>query len=152
MRAKEFALGFGIAIIFPMMVHYGVSTFVPKPNWQDYQIENYYEKYRNANPEEQKELELERHNLMEERKKAERRFQRSLFFIAVPLGIIAIIAGALLSIQSIGTGLMFGGIFTVCDGYFNYWYELDDSLKFVSLIVTFIVLIVIGYKKLEGKE
>ena len=74
------------------------------------------------------------------------------FFVAVPSGIIAIIVGAFLSIQAIGTGLMFGGIFSVCDGYFNYWYELADPLKFASMLVTLVVLIFIGYKKLERKK
>ena len=54
MLAKKFALGFGIAIIFPMMIHYGVSTFSPEPKWKDYQVENYYEKHERATPEEQK--------------------------------------------------------------------------------------------------
>jgi len=148
MLAKKFAVGVGIAIIFPLMIHYGVSTFSPPPKWEDYRIKNYYEKHKRATPEEQKKLEEEQNRLDEQRKKAEKRFQKHLFFVAVPLGIIAIIIGAFLSIQAIGTGLMFGGIFSVCDGYFNYWYELADPLKFVSMLITFIVLIFVGYKKL----
>lgn len=152
MLAKKFALGFGIAIVFPMMIHYGVSTFSPQPKWKDYQIENYYEKHERATPEEQKKLEDEKNQLKEEREKSEKRFQKHLFFVAVPLGIITIIVGAFLSIQAIGTGLMFGGIFSVCDGYFNYWYELADPLKFASMLLAFVVLIFVGYKKLEKRK
>jgi len=152
MLAKKFALGFGIAIVFPMMIHYGVSTFSPQPKWKDYQIENYYEKHKRATPAEQEKLEAEKNRLEEEREKAEKRFQRHLFFVAVPLGIIAIVVGAFLSIQAIGTGLMFGGIFSVCDGYFNYWYELADPLKFASMLIAFVVLLFVGYKKLEIKK
>jgi hypothetical protein len=47
---------------------------------------------------------------------------------------------------------MFGGIFSVCDGYFNYWSELSAALKFFSLLTAFIVLILIGYRKIERKE
>jgi hypothetical protein len=46
---------------------------------------------------------------------------------------------------------MFGGIFSVCDGYFNYWSELSAQLKFSSLLAAFIVLLVVGYRKLEKK-
>ncbi len=152
MLAKKFALGFGIAIVFPMMIHYGISTFSPQPKWKDYQIENYYEKHERATPEEQEKLEAEKNRLEEEREKAEKRFQKHLFFVAAPLGIITIIVGAFLSIQAIGTGLMFGGIFSVCDGYFNYWYELADPLKFASMLVAFVVLIFVGYKKLEKRK
>jgi hypothetical protein len=47
---------------------------------------------------------------------------------------------------------MFGGIFSVCDGYFNYWSELSAQLKFSSLLAGFIVLLLLGYRKLEKKE
>ena len=52
---------------------------------------------------------------------------------------------------AIGAGLMFGGIFSVCDGYFNYWSELSATLKFFSLLAAFVVLIVVGYRKIERK-
>ena len=152
MLAKKIALGFGIAIVFPMMIHYGVSTFSPQPKWQDYQVKNYYERHKRATSEEQKKLEVEKNRLEKQKKEAEKSFQKRLFFVAVPLGIAAIVIGAFLSIQAVGTGLMFGGIFSVCDGYANYWYELGDPLKFVSMLVAFIVLLFVGYKKLEKKE
>lgn len=152
MLAKKFALGFGIAIVFPMMIHYGVSIFSPQPKWKDYQTENYYEKHKRATPEEQEKLEAKKNQLEEQRMKAEKRFQKRLFFVAVPLGITAIVVGAFLSIQAIGTGLMFGGIFSACDGYFNYWSELADSLKFISMLLVFIVLLIVGYKKLEKEK
>ena len=152
MLAKKFALGFGIAIVFPMMIHYGVSTFVLKPKWRDYQIKNYYARHKRATPEEQKKLEAKENRLIEQREKAERNFEKHLFFVAVPLGIAAIVIGAFLSIQAIGTGLMFGGIFSVCDGYIIYWSRLGDPLKFISMLLAFIVLILVGYKKLEKKS
>tara|TARA_B100000315_G_scaffold253594_1_gene292700 strand:+ start:228 stop:686 length:459 start_codon:yes stop_codon:yes gene_type:complete len=151
MLAKKFALGFGLAIILPMMIHYGVSTFVEQPKWGDYQIRDYYQRHKDASPEEKKELQAKRDRLHDERKVKEKHFQKYLFFAAIPLGITAIIIGAFLPIQAIGTGLMFGGIFSVCDGYINYWSELSDGLRFISLVFAFIVLIVIGYKKLESK-
>lgn len=152
MLAKKFALGFGIAIIFPMMIHYGVSTFSPQPKWEDYQVDNYYERHKRATTAEQEKMEAEKNRLHEQREVAEKRFQKRLFFAAVPLGITAVVVGAFLSIQAIGTGLMFGGIFSVCDGYFNYWSRLADPLKFASMLLAFIVLIIIGYKKLEQKK
>ena len=75
-------------------------------------------------------------------------FSPALFIVAVPIGIAAIIVGALASIQAIGTGLMFGGIFTVMDGYCWYWSELQDWMRFLSLLAAFVVLIFIGYRKL----
>ena len=151
MLAKKFAIGIGIAIIFPMMIHYGVSTFSPQPRWEKYQIINYYERYKEASPQEKRQMEEEKTRLDNLRREKEKQFETHLFFVAVPLGIIAIIAGAFLSIQAIGTGLMFGGIFSIVDGYINYWSELSDGLRFISLLIAFIVLIVVGYKKIGNK-
>ena len=117
MLAKKFALGFGIAIILPMLVHYGVSTFSPRPQWRDYYDPYSYQGYEKASPEEKARLNAERAKKDEQRKTAEKRFEQHLFFVAVPLGIAAIIIGSASLIQAIGTGLMFGGIFTLVDGY-----------------------------------
>ena len=76
-------------------------------------------------------------------------FETYLFFVSVPMGIIAIIAGTLIPLQAVGTGLMFGGVLSITRGYWGYWAELPDPLRFVSLVVALIVLIVAGYKKLD---
>tara|TARA_Y100000031_G_scaffold85512_1_gene94174 strand:- start:166 stop:579 length:414 start_codon:yes stop_codon:yes gene_type:complete len=137
MLAKKIALGFGIAIIFPLMIHYGVCTFSPKPQWEDYNTSSYHQA------------------TMGEKttwKEANKRFQTHLFYVAVPFGLTAIIVGTFLPIQAIGTGLMFGGIFSICNGYINYWNELPDSLRFISLLASFIVLVIVGTKKLTEKK
>ncbi len=148
MLAKKFALGFGIAIIFPIMVHYGVSTFVPSPKWQERYSGSYYQDYSNATPEVKAKLDRERKQREGEWKAKEKRFQAALFVVAVPLGIAAILVGSLAAIQAVGTGLMFGGIFLLLDGYANYWSELADSMRFLSLLLAFIVLLYIGYRKI----
>src|SRR3989338_1213976 len=105
MLAKKFALGFGIAILLPMVVHYGVSTFNPRPNWRDYN-ENYdYQRYQNATPEGKAKLDQERKERAEERRRHEKRFTRHLFFVATPVGIGSIIIGSLVPVQAIGSGL-----------------------------------------------
>ena len=148
MLAKKFALGFGIAIILPMLVHYGVSTFSPAPKWQDRYDSYSYQRYDKAAPEERAKIDKDRKENDRIWKEKEKIFQRNLFFAAVPIGIICIIVGAVISIQAIGTGLMFGGIFSLTEGYMFYWSELNDWMRFVSLLAAFIVLIYIGYRKL----
>lgn len=145
MLSKKFAVGFGIAIIFPMLIHYGVSTFSPAPKWNNYYQYNYD---IHASPEQRTKDQQKRQKEQEEFRKSQKTFQMHLFYVAVPLGIVAILIGASISIQAVGTGLMFGGIFSVMDGYIWYWSELPDSLRFLSLLVAFIVLIYVGYRKL----
>lgn len=149
MLAKKFALGFGIAVIFPIMVHYGVSTFVHEPKWQDYYSgTKHYQSYQDASPEERAKIDAEYIEMENKGREAERSFQKYLFIVAVPLGIAAIIMGSIIAIQAVGTGLMFGGIFSLIDGYCNYWSELADSMRFLSMLVAFVVLLFIGYRKL----
>ena len=141
MLAKKFALAFGIAVVFPAMIHYAVSSFSAEPRWSDYHTTALID--RNSAEYQKKDADY---------RAAEQAFEQHLFAVAVPLGLITIVVGAFLPIPAMGTGLMFGGIFSVCDGYFNYWSELSAQLKFFSLLAAFIVLLVVGYKKLEKKE
>src|ERR1043165_226736 len=140
MLAKKFALAFGIAVVFPAMIHCGVSIFSPQPRWQDYTVAPMFN--RNSTEWQQKET---------ERRAAEKVFEKHLFAVAVPLGLAAIVVGAFFLSPAIGAGLMFGGSFCVGDGYLNYWSELSATLKFFSLLAAFVVLIVVGYRKIERK-
>ena len=153
MLAKQFALGFGIAVLFPMMIHYGVSTITPEPNWHRF-YEEQNQRTKNAlhaTPEERAKILQENQELYqgkyEEQKEKEKRFARTLFYAGTPIGIAVIIIGSILQIQAVGTGLMFAGIFTLGDCYYWYWSELQDWMKFLSLLVAVAVLIFIGYRK-----
>ncbi len=128
MLAKKFALGFGIAIILPMLVHYGVSTFSPAPKWEERYSRYSYQQYQNASPAEKAKIDQERQQKEDIWKQKQKVFQRNLFLVAVPVGIASIIIGAVLPIQAIGTGLMFGGIFALTEGYMFYWSELQYLL------------------------
>ena len=133
MLAKKIALAFAIAMIFPTMVDYGVRTVSPKPRW-DYTSSS---KNDPNSP---------------EWKAQEKRFEQTLFAVAVPIGLAAIITGVFLPAQALGSGLMFGGVFTLGDGYYNYWDDLPDSWKFISLFVIFMVLVFIVHRKIEQKK
>ena len=121
MLAKKIALGFGIAVILPLLVHYGVSTFTPQPKWQDYYQYRNYGVEQGASAQEKAKLEAERVEKERTYHKAEKVFQERLFIVAVPSGLGAIVFGSLGAVQAIGTGLMFGGIFTLTEGYCLYW-------------------------------
>src|SRR4051794_5656627 len=122
MIAKKIALGFGIAVVFPMLIHYGVSTFVHSPKWDEYQVQGIFDS--GGPPQEKAQRQVEQQQKQREYKATEKHFQQHLFAFAVPLGLVALLVGAYLRLPAIGTGLMFGGIFSTCDGYFNYWSEL----------------------------
>ena len=119
----------------------------PRPKWKDFYDYSSY-RYSEATPQEKERMDNERKEKNRIYTEKNRIFQRNLFYVSVPLGIFCIVAGAILSVQAIGTGLMFGGIFAVTQGYITYWYLLADWMRFVSLLFAFIVLIFVGYRKL----
>src|SRR5207237_7289788 len=108
MLAKKFALAFGIAVVFPAMIHYGVATFSPEPRWQDYHvtplIDSNSAEYQKKNA---------------EYRAAEKAFEKHLFAVEVPLGLIIVIFGAFIPILAFCTVLMFCCIF---DLYVIYYY------------------------------
>ena len=149
MLAKKFALGFAIAVVLPMMVYYGVSSVSPPPDWEQYTIENYYERHQRASSEEQQRLEAQKSERETKWREEFRGFQQHLFFTAIPVGMLAIVIGVFLPVPTVGTGLMFGGILNICVGYFGYWTELSAVARFLSLVIAFVILIFVGYKKIE---
>jgi hypothetical protein len=152
MLAKKIALGFGIAIVLPMLIHYGVATFYPEPRPEDYRMAPETVALAHGSASDQAKFEEEQRRTGDALEAAEAQFARRLFAVAVPLGLVALLVGTFLRLQATGTGLMFGGIFAVIDGYFNYWDHLSAGFKFISLLTAFILLIFVGYRKLERKE
>lgn len=153
MLSKKLALGFGIAILLPLLVYYGVSSFSPPPRWNDYFIDD---RVTSGNlpstPEEIAKAKDENRRRTQQFTDHERRFAKHVFFVATPVGIAAILLGATFTIEAIGTGLMFGGIFTVVEGYFSYWNELEYWMRFLSLIAAFGVLLFIGIRKFGPQQ
>ena len=73
-------------------------------------------------------------------------------WFAIPIGLIALIIGALTRMNGVGPGLMFGGIFTAVDGYATYWFQLHDSTKFVASLIAFLVVLAVGVFKVARED
>ena len=147
MLARQIAIGFGIAIIFPLLVFYGASTFYSAPKTQDF--------YRTncpvgASAEERKQCTEKQRMEREAYQAAAKEFSRRLVIVATPLGVAAILVGAYVTLYAIGTGLIFGGIFALGFGYWSYWQYLDDTMRFLSLLAGFAILLFVGYYRVTG--
>jgi hypothetical protein len=140
MLARQFAIGFGIAIIFPLLVYYGVRTFHSPPTWPESEISSPQATAEERQARQQRERERRDRYYAQSRD-----FARVLIIASTPLGIAAIVIGTVVALPSVGTGLILGGIFTVAHGYWGYWYYADDWLRFVSLILGFAVLLFVAY-------
>ena len=146
MLARQLAIGFGIAIIFPMLIHFGVATFHPVPKLQSF-VTVRLAPSPSAPTEERKEYAEQRKQAEDAYAEAARQFARTLVIVAAPLGIAAILIGSYLPFLAVGTGLILGGILSVGWGYWSYWNYLDDWIRFVSLLAGLAVLIFVGIRR-----
>jgi len=144
---KRIILGIGIAVIFTMVVFYGIYTFYPEPEQDDY-VTVTYKQVKNAHGEEKTILEKERKEQRSKYREVRNRWSRNVFFICLPVGLIALIVGIRLKVQPVSGGLMGGGILTLIGGTGFYWEHLEEIVKFIALGIILIFLIWLGYKKL----
>lgn len=155
MLARQIAIGFGIAIIFPLLIYYGVASLFTPPKPAAYVAASIMppnptpeerQKYR----EQQEERQKENRQRQDDYAAAAKEFARHLVVISTPLGVAAILIGAYLPLYAIGTGLIFGGIFSVGAGYWSYWSYLEDWVRFLSLLAGFVILLFVGYYRIAG--
>jgi len=74
----------------------------------------------------------------------------TLFVVGAITGLIAIALGVILALPSVSSGLMLGGGFLIFFGTSQYWSNLNNWTRALILGVVLVVLIWLGYKKLES--
>lgn len=148
MLAKKLALGLAVALILPLSIQYGVKAFNPRVDRDEY-ITDYWEKYNVATEEEKEIMRNESSTFDKYDAYQDKLFQKRHFYTAISIGITAIIIGSLLSVQAIGAGLMFGGIFSVMNVFYMSWYHIPDWVRFLTLVLGLIVIVYIGYAKMK---
>ncbi len=92
----------------------------------------------------------------EEYNSAEEARAKIVFFVAVPLGILILIAGGILfSLETIGGGIMLGGIYTIIYGSGIYWEYGGNLFRFIISLLGLGALIYLAYwlnKKWDKKR
>ena len=150
MLARKLILGFGFAVLMPLLIHYGIETFSPAPERTDQWRERsrLQERMQEASGEEKGQLRAELDRWDEAQAARQQRSSRWHFYIGAPLGILVTLVGSFVTAQAIGGGLMLGGIFTFTGGCFWYWGDLSRVGRFGVLLAAFLVLLWIGYQRL----
>lgn len=157
MAIKNTLLGLAIIILTLFVVVYGIHTFYPSSEYEDYcspanefvssedkclelggnwvsynslkstDVEGYCDQNFYCN---------EKYNLARED------YAKNIFFITLPLGIfILLLGGYFFHLTVVGAGIMGGGIGTLLYGVFGYWSYGEDWLKFVLSLIGLILLI-----------
>ncbi len=76
-------------------------------------------------------------------------YAKNAFIILIIVGLVAVIAGVYLKLHSVSSGIMGGGVLVMLYASMRFWRNLDEYLRFAILVITLVVLIWIGYKKLK---
>ena len=135
---------FGVAILLPLLVYYGVSTLHAPPKSIDYRTAV----LEPGASKEERAARTERFNDDQTAfKDAQEAFAFRLFWASAPIGFAAILLGGLLPISPVGTGLIFGGLFVVTGGYWANWEFIPDWQRFLSLVAAGVVLLVAALHK-----
>lgn len=148
MLARQIAIGFGIAIIFPLLVFYGVSTFHPAPKFSDYETTECM--FRASTPDQRTDCAQKQRAAREAYTLEAKAFSWRLILVATPLGFLAILMGAYLTSYPVGTGLILGGILAIGAGYWGYWQYIENWARLVSLLAGFAILVFLGYRGMES--
>jgi hypothetical protein len=77
-----------------------------------------------------------------------------MFWEGYPIGLLAILVGILLGVHAVGAGLLYGGVASLVLGCYSYWDQMEDGLRFGSLLVVLAVLTGMGiwrFRPARGK-
>jgi len=159
-KTKAIILSLIIAIVLAGFVIYLVESIYPSPKYEDYcgkvrvpqsfdkadtledcilnggsWINGYCDYYLECN---------------QEWEKVSDNHRRVLFVVSAIVGLIAISFGITLALPSVSSGLMLGGGFLMFFGTAQYWSNLNNWIRALILGIVLIILIWLGYKKLEN--
>jgi len=78
-------------------------------------------------------------------------YNRTVFIIHVIAGVILILIGMYLKLDFVGTGFIYGGILNILTGVIRYFSEMSPILRFVTVLIALIIVVLVAVKKL-GKN
>ena len=165
MDIKQIIVSVAITIVFTMFIAYGVETFYPSPDYEDFcpdtwnieneqecldingtwETETYGDGKTENHCENQKDCE-EPYDIADEK------HSKVFFIIAAIFGMAALVAGIMIKKGAVSIGLLGGGTLLIFVGTVAYWEYADQLLKFVLLGFMLAILIWLGYKKLDKKH
>ncbi len=150
MLAKRIAHVIAIALLLPLAVFYGVNLVHPAPDYvNSTELEQKKASAKTPAVKRQVDQELQRRQTAFD--SAQKRHDRSLFFVGYPVGMIAFLVGGIFALGADSIGLMYGGILTLVGGSGCYWANMDRWLRFETIILALVVFLLYGFWKLRSE-
>ena len=80
---------------------------------------------------------------------ASAKYNRNVFFITAPLGILLIIYGVFFAVEFIGSGFMFGGVFALAYGTIRYFSDMSKIMRVITILIELVIVVWIALKKVK---
>lgn len=164
-RGRKIIISIGIAILFVMFIAYAIESIYPSPVYEDYcpaigkEIFNITECEANNGTWQEYPKPIEQNSpqgycdtysrCYEEYNKASEPYNRNVFFIALSIGIIALLISFIPAVETVSLGFMSGSILLIIYGTIRYWGALSNIWKTIMIGFALAVLVWIAYKKLK---
>lgn len=157
--AKKIALAMGIVVLLNVFFNVGVDTFMQPPEYEDFCQDRTLLTQEACLEAEGEWVEdpvdesyggwCENH-CWERYEEALEPYNRNAFIVLVGLGVLVLAAAMFVAMPAaVMNGLLYGGILSVVIGTMRYWENMDDYLRFIVSGLGLLILIAIGYKKLN---
>lgn len=171
-QIKKGILTLAIAVIFVLFIGYGIEVFHPLGKLEDTCNQDVYNIYQedkciaadgewisypvrkiaedeSVTPPSPEGYCNPRKECYEQYQQLCNRHDEIIFIVSVTCGLAALLIGYFLRKPAVSTGLVTGSIILILYGTIRYWKYANDILKFILLGLVLIVLIWVGYEKLE---
>jgi hypothetical protein len=159
--ALRLAVALGIAVLLPMLVYSGVAAVHAPPQWRDFHDarpvaappparDTAGTDEAKAAPAAAAARRLEAQD--EAYRQAREAFSSLLFYVAVPLGLLALLVGGWSGNPALGPGLVLGGLATLIVAYLNHWEFTDHALRFATLATGLAILVAIAWRRLPARH
>lgn len=178
MDAKKLAIVLGIAVLLPLFIGLFVDAVYTEPKYEDYCRNDYYysapEKMALSSnnctefyttPEAQNcsmnngiavpKYDANNCQVFDrcdfcqiEFQKVQSEYNRNVFFIIAPIGLLVVVLGIFLSVDYLGAGLMFAGLITMFYATVRYFSDMSKLLRALVILVELVIIMWIAYKKI----
>jgi len=161
MNLKNIALGIAVIILTSFVTIYGIDLIYTQPDYNNYCDEStnlfvndsaqcitaggFWNSYTGSPKPSEGYCDLQ-YYCRQDYDAAMKAHYKHVFYLALPIGVAVLIAGAVFfGLESVGAGLMGGGIVTLIYGAGGYWQYAQNWLKFLISLAGLVVVIYFAY-------
>ncbi len=179
MNSKKLAMILGISVLLPMFIVLFMQAVYTEPKYEDYCNTSFYDVpmmgkisdncsynygqdyYDCLNQRGQTDFKYDSEGCQVfdkcnfcslEFENAREVYNRNVFFVLMPFGLIIVILGIYFGVDYLGAAFMFSGLITMFYSTIRYFSDMSKLLRALVILIELLVIIWIGYRKIDRKK